>query len=283
LSLDFFGQLNSEKKSNALAGTVSADFVNGDKALSQYFKKNLVSLNMLDKSNFVTVEFYIEVDTTCRVEYVEEFKSYQKKTSAAELALIKDITTLFYDSKPWKSGKEGNIKKRTKLYYTVFARQDSIRFKRGNYETYMRSNEYYKSNSVLVSSNNITEAVDIEQPPPPPDETNPVRMWDYEEVFVVVEEMPVYPGGQAAFDQDLKLAMKQTKQTKEAKEKLFVKFIVDKTGAIKNPVVIQEGSCVDCKAALLEGILKLKTYKAGRQNGRAVNVSLTVPVAFNIN
>lgn len=33
--------------------------------------------------------------------------------------------------------------------------------------------------------------------------------------------MPEYPGGQAAFDQDLKLAMKQTK---EAKEKLFVKF-----------------------------------------------------------
>lgn len=141
-----------------------------------------------------------------------------------------------------------------------------------------------KSNSTVTS--NVTEAEDI-QPPPPADillgSSTPVEQINQEEVFVIVEEMPEYPDGQAAFDQDLKLAMKQTKQTKEAKEKLFVKFTVDKSGTIKDPVVTQEGSCVDCKAALLEGILKLKKYRAGRQNGRAVNVSLTVPVAFNIN
>ncbi|MBK7667625.1 MAG: energy transducer TonB [Sphingobacteriaceae bacterium] len=130
-----------------------------------------------------------------------------------------------------------------------------------------------KSSSEVKS--NVTEAEDS-QPPPPQVFEQVIE----EEVFVIVEEMPEYPGGQAAFDQDLKLAMKQTK---EAKEKLFVKFTVDKSGTIKDPVVTQEGNCVDCKAALLEGILKLKKYRAGRQNGRAVNVSLTVPVAFNIN
>lgn len=102
------------------------------------------------------------------------------------------------------------------------------------------------------------------------------------EIFAVVEEMPEYPGGQDELKKDLVLAMKHTEQTKAAVGKCFAKFTVDKTGAIKDVVILKGISgCTDCNKVALDAIMKLKNFKPGKQNGKPVNVAFNIPIKFN--
>jgi protein TonB len=102
------------------------------------------------------------------------------------------------------------------------------------------------------------------------------------EIFAVVEEMPEYPGGQDELKKDLVLAMKHTEQTKTAIGKCFAKFTVDKTGAIKDVVILKGISgCTDCNKVAIDAIMKLKNFKPGKQNGNPVNVAFNIPIKFN--
>lgn len=102
------------------------------------------------------------------------------------------------------------------------------------------------------------------------------------EIFAVVEEMPEYPGGQGELKKDLALAMKHTEQTKTAIGKCYAKFTVDKTGAIKDAVILKGISgCTDCNKVVLDAIKKLKNFKPGKQNGNPVNVAFNIPIKFN--
>lgn len=109
-----------------------------------------------------------------------------------------------------------------------------------------------------------------------------VEQANQSEIFAVVEEMPEYPGGQDELKKDLALAMKHTEQTKTAIGKCFAKFTVDKTGAIKDVVILKGISgCTDCNKVAIDAIMKLKNFKPGKQNGKPVNVAFNIPIKFN--
>ena len=120
-----------------------------------------------------------------------------------------------------------------------------------------------------------------EELPPPPDSTE--TMVNEAEVFQVVEEMPEFPGGENAL---LEFIAKNLVYPKEAKEngvsgKVYIQFVVMKDGKVTNIKVLR-GLDPSLDAASVNVIKKLPVWKPGKQKGKPVNVSYTVPIKFEL-
>lgn len=105
--------------------------------------------------------------------------------------------------------------------------------------------------------------------------------FDGNEIFVMVEDMPQFPGGNKA---KLNHITKTIKYPKEAIDKgikgvVFVRFIVSKSGSIKDAKVIRGVHPLLDKEAL-RVIEEMPNWIPGKQNGKNVNVSYTLPVRF---
>ena len=104
-----------------------------------------------------------------------------------------------------------------------------------------------------------------------------------EEVFVAVEEMPTFPGGESALRNALykNVRYPESAREKRIEGKVFVKFIVTKDGSIANAMV---GRAVnpDLDKAALDAVKKLPKFIPGKKEGRAVNVWFSMPIVFKI-
>lgn len=104
-----------------------------------------------------------------------------------------------------------------------------------------------------------------------------------EEVFVVSEEMPAFPGETKALYEAIAKNLKYPSSAKEAgiEGKVMVRFIIDKEGAVKNPTVIKSVDPSLDKAAV-DAVKLLPKFKPGKNGGQPVNVFYTVPIAFKL-
>ena len=103
-----------------------------------------------------------------------------------------------------------------------------------------------------------------------------------EEPFVVVEKMPVYPGGDAVLLQDI---TKHTIYPEEAKEKnitgrVLVRFAILKDGSIGCVSLPKKVHPLLDTAAIKTVYSLPKQFKPGEQGGRKVNVWYMLPVTF---
>jgi TonB family protein len=104
-----------------------------------------------------------------------------------------------------------------------------------------------------------------------------------EEVFMVVENMPEFPGGLNAC---LKFLADHVAYPKEAAEKkiqgrVIVQFVVMKDGSIANARVIRSvDPLLDAEALRVIGLMP--KWKPGIQRGQAVNVKFTMPITFRL-
>ena len=104
------------------------------------------------------------------------------------------------------------------------------------------------------------------------------------EVFMVVENMPEFPGGMSAC---LKFLADHVAYPKEAAEKkiqgrVIVQFVVMKDGSIANARVLRAvDPLLDAEALRVIGLMP--KWKPGTQRGQAVNVKFTMPVTFRLN
>lgn len=104
-----------------------------------------------------------------------------------------------------------------------------------------------------------------------------------EEPFVVVEEMPMYPGGEVEL---LKFIAENTHYPDSAKTariqgRVIVRFIVTKEGNVDGVSVIK-GVHPLLDAEAIRVISLMKGFKPGMQGGRPVNVWYMVPVTFTL-
>jgi protein TonB len=107
---------------------------------------------------------------------------------------------------------------------------------------------------------------------------------DDEEVFMVVENMPEFPGGDLGL---MKYIQKNVKYPPIAKEynitgKVYISFVVDKSGSVTNVKVVR-GVDKNLDAEAVRVIKSLPKYKPGKQRGKAVRVMFTVPINFTLN
>lgn len=105
-----------------------------------------------------------------------------------------------------------------------------------------------------------------------------------DEFFMVVENMPEFPGGDLGL---MNYIRKNVKYPPIAKEynitgKVYVSFIVDKTGSVTN-VKIVRGVDKNLDAEALRVVKSLPKYKPGKQRGKPVRVMFTIPINFTLN
>jgi len=116
------------------------------------------------------------------------------------------------------------------------------------------------------------------------DEIIEIEEEDDEEFFMVVENMPEFPGGDLGL---MKFIQKNVKYPAIAKEynitgKVYVSFIVDKGGSVTN-VKIVRGVDKNLDAEALRVVSALPKYKPGKQRGKPVRVMFTIPINFTLN
>jgi len=103
------------------------------------------------------------------------------------------------------------------------------------------------------------------------------------EVFVVVEEMPTFPGGDAEL---MKYITTNTVYPDIAKEnniqgRVIIRFCVTYKGAV-DQVSILKGVDPSLNDEAIRVIKTLPTWKPGKQGGKPVNVWYSVPVLFQL-
>ncbi|QZE13316.1 energy transducer TonB [Halosquirtibacter laminarini] len=106
---------------------------------------------------------------------------------------------------------------------------------------------------------------------------------DEEKVFQFVEDPPMFPGGNAALQKYLGKHVKYPVIAQEngIQGKVFVSFVVEKDGSVTDVRIIRG---VD-KSLDKEAIRVVKTlprWKPGMQRGKAVRVSFSVPINFQL-
>jgi TonB family protein len=100
-------------------------------------------------------------------------------------------------------------------------------------------------------------------------------------LFFIVEEMPEYPGGEEALHNYIDNSLNYPEAAKKSgiQGRVYVTFVVDKYGKpVKARIARGVDPSLDREA--LRIIRNMPTWKPGKQRGKNVNVSFTVPVNF---
>ena len=101
------------------------------------------------------------------------------------------------------------------------------------------------------------------------------------QVFFIVEDMPEFPGGEMALRAYIANAIKYPVIAQEngIQGKVYVTFVVGKDGSVSN-ATIARGVDPSIDKEALRVVNALPKWKPGKQRGKPVNVSYTVPINF---
>ena len=126
----------------------------------------------------------------------------------------------------------------------------------------------------IINAQEHKEVVVVEEKTPEPEP---------DKVFEAVEQPPLFPGGDAAL---LKWIAKNLRYPQLAIEnnvqgRVTVMFVVTKTGQVGEVKVVR-GKDPDLDKEAVRVVKSLPKFQPGKQNGQAVNVWYTVPIAFKL-
>ena len=103
-------------------------------------------------------------------------------------------------------------------------------------------------------------------------------------VYEIVKEMPSYPGGTNALVQYLVTNIKypQEARTKGIQGKVFVQYIVEKDGSVKQ-VKVLEGFDSECDAEAVRVVKAMPKWIPGKNDaGEPVRVQFVLPIKFSL-
>lgn len=104
-----------------------------------------------------------------------------------------------------------------------------------------------------------------------------------DKVYVVVEQMPSFPGGDSALlkylFENIKYPMSALKAQKQGR--VMVRFTVEKDGAITN-VKVARSVTPSLDAEAVRAIKSMPKWSPGKQGGQPVRVNYNVPVSFRL-
>ena len=102
-------------------------------------------------------------------------------------------------------------------------------------------------------------------------------------VFMVVEKMPEFPGGEVAVREYIAKSIKYPEDAKKAgiQGKVYVTFVVDKTGKVVDSRLARSASPSLDKEAL-RVVETMPVWIPGQQRGENVAVEYTIPIQFKL-
>ncbi len=104
-----------------------------------------------------------------------------------------------------------------------------------------------------------------------------------EEIFMVVEKMPEFPGGDLGLRKYIASHVNYPNVARESgiEGKVYLRFCVTKTGAVQKVTVLRSVDPLLDKEAI-RVIRSLPKWTPGEQRGKKVNVWYTVPINFQL-
>ena len=106
---------------------------------------------------------------------------------------------------------------------------------------------------------------------------------DAAEPFVVVEEMPMFPGGDAAIQKYIgdNVIYPEVAKENNIQGRVIVKFCVTSKGGV-DKVEILKGVDPELDAEVVRVVKTLPKFKPGKQGGKPVPVWYTIPINFQL-
>ena len=130
---------------------------------------------------------------------------------------------------------------------------------------------------------NTEDDKDVEVVIAPPVEA-PVEEEEEEVIFMVVESMPEFPGGQQALFKYLADNVKYPVIAQEngIQGRVICQFVVNKDGSIVDVVAVRSSGETSLDKEAIRVIKSMPKWKPGKQRGKPVRVKYTVPVNFRL-
>jgi protein TonB len=101
--------------------------------------------------------------------------------------------------------------------------------------------------------------------------------------FVVVEEMPVFPGGEAALMQYLakKTVYPQSARQAGISGTVYVTFVIETNGQVSSIGILREvaGGCTE---EAVRVVSEMPRWEPGKQRGKPVRVRMNLPIFFKL-
>jgi protein TonB len=104
-----------------------------------------------------------------------------------------------------------------------------------------------------------------------------------EEIFLVVEEMPSFPGGEGEMYKYIGKNIEYPRMAKESgiSGRVFVTFVVEKDGRVTDVQVLR-GIGGGCDEEAVRVIKSMPSWKPGKQRGKPVRVQYRMPIKFTL-
>lgn len=106
---------------------------------------------------------------------------------------------------------------------------------------------------------------------------------DSNQVLIVVEEMPSFPGGMPALSAYVSEHLKYPEKAKKLRVEglVLLQFVVEKDGSVSNVEVIR-GIGYGCDEEALRVVKAMPAWKPGQQGGKPVRVRFSLPMRFKL-
>ena len=103
-------------------------------------------------------------------------------------------------------------------------------------------------------------------------------------IYSDVDVQPEFPGGMAAMMKYMRENIKYPSAAlaEKAQGKAFVRFIVEKSGAVSNAEIIRSSGNIDLDKEALRVINNMPNWRPGMQLGEPVRVFFVLPVTFRL-
>lgn len=139
-----------------------------------------------------------------------------------------------------------------------------------------------KDNRDATDARNVTKPMKEEPVKQKPVE-RPVKKTEPEEVFRSVDQMPQFPGGDAALMKYLSSHIQYPAMAAEnnVQGKVILQFVVEKDGSV-GEVKVARSVDKDLDKEAVRVVKTLPRFTPGRQNGQVVRVWYTLPVTFKL-
>jgi len=107
---------------------------------------------------------------------------------------------------------------------------------------------------------------------------------EIEEIFDVVEEMPEFPGGMEKLYPYLSSKVKYPRISVDnnSQGKALINFTVEKDGSLTDVKVIKSSADKFCNKEAIRVVEGMPKWTPGKQRGKLVRVSYTIPVKFKL-
>ena len=117
-----------------------------------------------------------------------------------------------------------------------------------------------------------------------PVEQTPISNDTTEQIYMVAEQMPEFPGGMgklmAYLGENIKYPSKALELQWEGRA--ICQFVVEKDGSITNAEIIKSSGYQLLDVEAMRVVLNMPNWSAGIQNGDSVRVKFTIPVTFKL-